>query len=95
MTKRMRLATAVAVGTVLLLGGCATAANDTHRHGPRGQPMQDSAMPAANEQRPQDQGMHNMPGPRGGPMLDAAHPRCPPESTPSAPATEEPQRDPQ
>lgn len=95
MTEGMWLATAVAAGAALLLGGCTTAENDTHRHGPRGQPMQDSAMPAANEQCPDDSGMHEMPGPRGGPMPDAAHPRCPPAAAQGEPAAPAPQSQPQ
>jgi hypothetical protein len=69
---------AAAIGLVSFVGSCAMApAPRTHMHGPRGQPMEDSAMPS-RDRCPPDRGVHQMPGPHGGPMPDSAHAGCPP-----------------
>lgn len=66
----------VSAGVLLALGACTTPA-DTHRHGPRGAAMRDSAMPAEPTDCPYDTASHDMNRPRdNGRMLTAAHPGC-------------------
>jgi hypothetical protein len=73
-----RIALATAAGGLLLLGGCASSANDTHRHGPR-RTMEDSAMREAPDTCPYEDASHDMHRPRGDhPMPTAAHPGCRP-----------------
>lgn len=74
----LRMAVA-SLGLAVLAGACTTADSGVHQHGPRGEPMKDSAMPAPDTNCPGQGGnQHTMPGPRGGVMQDAAHPGCPP-----------------
>jgi hypothetical protein len=66
------------LGLAALAGACTTPDNGVHQHGPRGEPMKDSAMPGPATNCPGQGGsQHTMPGPRGGTMPDAAHPGCP------------------
>ena len=88
-----RTALTAAAGALLLLGGCASASNDTHRHGPR-RTMEDSAMREAPETCPYESASHDMHRPRGDrPMPTAAHPGCRPgdaeTNEPEAPAQPE------
>lgn len=82
MIRLSHLAAAASLGLVGFVGACTSnAPSGTHMHGPRGQPMQDSAMAAQRDQAqcPGGTGMHQMPGPHGGPMPDSAHGGCPPK----------------
>jgi len=70
------LASAAAMAALLALGACTTPA-DSHRHGPRGAAMRDSAMPAEPTNCPYDTASHDMNRPHdNGRMLTAAHPGC-------------------
>lgn len=95
-----RIALAATVGGLLLLGGCTTAANDTHRHGPR-RTMEDAAMREAPETCPYEEASHDMHRPRADrPMLTAAHPGCRPSdeqtgAPEAAPQPDEPEAAPQ
>jgi hypothetical protein len=70
-------ASAAAAGALMLASGCAMTGSDTHRHGPRGDRMQNSAMPAPATDCPYEGQSHDMHRPRDtGRMLTAAHPGC-------------------
>ena len=71
------LAAVASLGLVAFTAACTTADDGLHQHGPRGEPMRDSAMATPSANCPgQGDGAHPMPGPRGGTMPDAAHPGC-------------------
>lgn len=75
------------LGVAAFAGACTTADSGVHQHGPRGDAMKDSAMPAPGGNCPgQGGGQHPMPGPRGGTMQDAAHPGCPSSGVKDTPA---------
>lgn len=70
------IASLAALTALLALGACTTPA-ETHRHGPRGAAMRDSAMPEEPAECPYDTASHDMNRPHdNGRMLTAAHPGC-------------------
>jgi hypothetical protein len=83
----------IAASSVLALGACASVERDTHRHGPRGAPMQDAAMPERPDECPHEGASHDMNRPHDtGPMPNAAHPGCAPDDQARSSEQPAPQR---